>query len=65
MKVYLAIQIAMAAMRTRSSNALWSTEYSTRLPWIANAMTKTAFERHRRFIHFVDNTKLKPRSHAQ
>ena len=64
-KVYLAIQIAMAAMRTRSSDVLWSTEYSTRLPWIANAMTKTAFERHRRFIHFVDNTKLKPRSHAQ
>ena len=64
MLVFFAILIAAAALNVRSIDQLWSDEYSTNCAWIQNSMTKSAFIRHRRFLHFMDNSKIPKRGHA-
>ena len=56
--VFFGILIYASAAGVRSVEQLWTEEYGQRVSWVRNAMTRDAFCNIRRFLHFVDNTKL-------
>jgi hypothetical protein len=56
--VFWAILLAKSALGLRYAEQMWSEKYSTRVPWVQNAMTRNSFRQHREYLHFADNSKL-------
>jgi hypothetical protein len=60
--VFFGIICILGATKIRNADFLYSSAYHTNNPMVQNACTHNAFLQIRRYIHFVDNARLLPKS---
>jgi hypothetical protein len=58
MKVFIAILLFSGYHSMPREKMYWKTDEDTRIPIVANNMSRNRFEEVKRYIHFADNTKL-------
>ena len=63
--VFFGILILMAAQKIRCWRLAWMESEGFNVPFIQDAMQKNRFDQIRRYLHFVDNTKLFPKGHPR
>ena len=58
LSVYFGIICILGATKLRSASLMYQKDYGTNLPYVQNACVEQAFKQIRRYIHFVDTSRL-------
>ena len=65
LSVYFGIICILGATKLRSASLMYQKDYGTNLPYVQNACVEQAFKQIRRYIHFVDSSRLLKNNHPR